>query len=494
MWIGDLEGIGPVYRQLYRAIRAAILDRRLRPGERLPSTRWIADDSGVSRNRVLLAYLQLIDEGYAVGRPGSGTFVAPELPDEGVAITSASRIARRQAAPRLSRFAARVMEGELDWSQESSPPLDFHYGRPSLDDFPHSIWRRLVARGARDLTLPDIDCAPAAAVGLSALREAIAGYLSRWRGVSASSDQIVVTNGSQQALNLVARLVLNPGDCAAIEDPHYVGARLAFLGAEADIVGIPVDGQGLDVTALIRSRRRPKLIYVTPSHQFPTGAVLPLARRLALLRYAERVGAYVIEDDYDSEYRYGSAPLESLHGLDRGGRVLYVGTFSKILFPALRVGYVVAPPKLAPVLERAKTISDFGNSLFEQRVLAEFIGAGHLDVHVRRSRRRHAARRRLLLEELTRVLGDRIEVLGADAGLHIVVVIGGLRSSVTARIVTEAKEHGVGVYGTQPYYLGESRGMHNAPRHGALSEDEIREGVKRLGAVIARHLPTQARK
>ncbi len=343
----------------------------------------------------------------------------------------------------------------------------------------------MIARQARRAQLSDLDYAPGASAGLPFLRSAIAGHLLRWRGVRVSAEQIIVTNGSQQALGLAARLLLDPGDPAAIENPHYLGARLALQGAGAEIVPIPVDTQGLDVAALEREPRRPRLIYVTPSHQFPMGAVLPLSRRLALLRFAQRVGAYVIEDDYDGEYRYTGMPLESLQDLDEAARVLYVGTFSKILFPALRIGYIVAPTPLAAAFVQAKTAADFGNAQFEQRVLADFINDGHLDVHVRRSRRRHAARRRVMLETLSETIGKRATVLGCGAGLHVVVILRGVRPTDVARIVALARERSIGVYTTQPYYLG--RRPRNAELllgHGALSEDEIREGVRRLAEVI----------
>jgi GntR family transcriptional regulator/MocR family aminotransferase len=487
MWLGTLDGPGPMYRRLYRAIRRAILDGRIRPGERLPSTRWVANDSGVARNRVILAYSQLLDEGYVVGRIGSGTYVVPELPSDFVAGSESAQRSTPPEPPRLSRFARRVQTQDLDWAPEDSPTYDFRYARPSLRDFPYSTWRRLLAQQVSTLEPRNLEYSygPGAAAGLPLLRSTIAEYLLRWRGVRALPEQIIVTHGSQQALGLTARLLLDVGEYAAIEDPHYPGARLALRAAGAELIPVAVDEQGLDVAMLEQKRDRPRLVYVTPSHQFPTGVVLPLARRLALLRFAERFSAYIVEDDYDGEYRYGGSPLESLHGLDTAGRVIYVGTFSKILFPALRIGYVVVPPALVPVFARAKLAADLGNAQLEQCVLAQFISEGHLDTHLRRSRRRHAVRRRALLEALSQILPDRIKILGSNAGLHVLIGLRGKRPAQVPEIIARAREHDVGVYSTELCY--DQRRPPCAELllgHGSLSEDEIREGVRRLGDVL----------
>ena len=385
---------------------------------------------------------------------------------------------------RLSRSARILVARGAGWTA-TSPMLryDFSCGRPSWRDFPHSVWARLIRRNARLVRAADLDYAPSA--GLPELRAAVAEHLTRWRGVACTADQVIVTNGSQQALGLVAGLLLDPGACVALEEPHYAGARQAFEAAHATILPIRVDAQGLDVDRLAASRRRPRVVYVTPAHQFPTGAVLPLARRLALLAWARRTGAYVVEDDYDSEYRYAGAPIESLHGLDRAGRVFYLGSFSKILSPALRLGYLVVPAPLVRAVTIYKTAADLGSASFGQRVLADFIAAGHLEVHLRRSRRRHAARRATLLAALAEHLGDGVEISGGAAGLHVMVVPHRSTSTEIASLVRRAAERGVGVYSTLPLHLERPRTAALLLGHGSLSEPEIRIGVARLAAVLS---------
>jgi GntR family transcriptional regulator/MocR family aminotransferase len=480
----ELDGVGAVYRQLYRALRADILRGRLRPGSRLPATRTLAAELGVSRNRVVLAFAQLLDEGYVVGRIGSGTYVASEIPDEPRDAPPRPRAVRSARTPlRLSRLAAKRAGAASGWAP-TAPALryDFRFGRPSFADFPRAVWRRLVARCARSAAARDLDYAPPA--GLAALREAIAEHLARWRDIECSPEQIVVVHGSQQALGLIAGLLLDPGDRVVLEEPHYPGARLAFAGVGAELVPIAVDEQGLDTTALRARRVHPRLLYLTPSHQFPTGATMPLARRLALLDYAARHAAFVVEDDYDSEYRYAGQPLETLYGLDRHGGVIYVGTLSKILSPALRLGYVVAPPGLERALTAAKSAADFGTSVLEQRVLTEFLRAGHLDVHIRRSRRRHGARRAALVAGVERHLGDRALLLAAHSGLHVAAVLRDLRPSEVPELVARARQREVGIYPLRPFYLGAPRRAEILLGHGSLSEAEIDEGIARLADAL----------
>ena len=485
MQLEPLDGRGPLYRQLYRALRGAILGGRARPGTRLPATRAVADETGVARNRVVLAYGQLVDEGYAVARVGSGTYVASELPGPERGVTSTRSAAAPSAPPRLSRAGRRLVARGASWTA-IKPGLryDFSCGRPSWRDFPHAVWARLVRRRARPARAADLDYAPSA--GLPELRAAIAEHLGRWRGLACSAEQVIVTNGSQQALVIVAGLLLDPGDTVALEEPHYAGARQAFEAARATLVPIRVDAQGLDVARLASGRRRPRVVYVTPAHQFPTGAVLPLARRLALLAWARRQDAYVIEDDYDSEYRYAGAPIETLHGLDRGGRVFHVGSFSKILSPALRLGYLVVPPAVVRPATIARTAADLGSAWLGQRVLADFIAAGHLEVHLRRSRRRHAARRAALLAAIAAHLGETVRVRGGAAGLHVMLEPRDATAGAVERLVRRAAAHGVGVYSTTALYLRRPRRSALLLGHGALSEGEIRTGIGRLAEVMTR--------
>lgn len=486
MQLDPLDGRGPLYRQVYRVLRQAILEGRLAAGVRLPSTRWLAAETGVARNRCVLAYGQLHDEGYVTGRVGSGTYVAAEVPStERARLGSPPAIgeSRRRRPPRLAPATRPLLARGAGWTA-TSPRLrwDFHVGRPVFRDFPRSVWARLVRRRAMLAAPAELDYAPSA--GLPDLRAAIAVHLTRWRGVACTPERVIVTNGSQQALGLVASFLVEPGGTVAIEDPHYAGARQAFEAARAAVVPVRVDAQGLDVARLADVRPAPRLAYVTPAHQFPTGAVLPLARRLALLAWAERHDAYVVEDDYDSEYRYAGTPIETLHGLDGGGRVFYVGSFSKILSPALRLGFLVVPPALERAFAIAKTAADLGSASFGQRVLADFITAGHLEAHLRRARRRHAVRRAALLAAVAEHIEERVEVRGGAAGLHVMLVFRDRLHADVPDIIARARHAGVGVYATRALYLGRPRRAELLLGHGALEGDEICAGITRLGTVL----------
>jgi GntR family transcriptional regulator/MocR family aminotransferase len=476
----SLDGDGPVHRQLYRALRRAILDGALPSGARLPSSRALTRDLGLSRTPVLLAYEQLLAEGYASGRRGSGTYVAGTLGGAPVQRTALPDVL---VPARLSRFGRRALESARAlpaWRlRDALLPYDFRYGRPAYGDFPHETWRRVLARCARRVSARALDYGPPE--GLLALREAIADYASRARAVRCTADDVIVVNGSQQALDLAARVLADPGDPVVLEEPHYAGARRVFEALGVRLRSVPVDADGLRVERLPRAAR---VAYVTPSHQFPTGAVLPVPRRLALLGWAERVGAYIVEDDYDSEYRYAARPVESLQGLDRGGRVLYVGTFSKVLFPSLRLGYLVVPPPLRRAFRAAKGLADTGSPTLEQAALAAFIRDGHFARHVSRSRARSAARRAALLEAVRAHLGDRADVRGADAGLHVLLWLREVGPDRVPAIVRDAEAAGVGVYPVTPHCLVPPRDAGLVLGYAALTEDAIREGIRRLAQVI----------
>jgi GntR family transcriptional regulator/MocR family aminotransferase len=485
-----LDGSGSLYQQLYQSLRSAILAGQCTPGTRLPATRVLARELGVSRNTVLLAYDQLLAEGYAVGQAGSGTYVAAALPDT---MLATAHTARQMVSfppltmPRLSAYGRHVAEN----SPLPPPPLkshaypvryDFRYGLPAVEEFPHDIWRRLLARRARGASLRSLRYGPPE--GYAPLRETIADYLRRARAVVCEPEQIVVVNGSQQALDLTTRVLLDAGDSVVIEEPHYQGARQVFLAAGARLYTAPVDAEGLDVTALPPAAAHTRLAYVTPSHQFPTGAIMSLARRLALLAWAERTDTYVLEDDYDSEYRYEGRPVEAVQGLDRSSRVIYVGTFSKVLFPALRLGYLVLPSALVQPFLAAKWLTDRHTSTLEQEMLTDFIREGHFERHLRRSRTYNAARRAALLDALATYLGDRVEVSGANAGMHLLVWLHGVMPERVEMLIEDAARAGVGFYSVAPYYL------HPPPRAGlllgyaAMTEDEIRAGIQRLATIL----------
>jgi len=463
-----------------------VLDGAFASGARLPATRVLAGDLGVSRNIVLLAYRQLVHEGYAGGRIGSGTYVAPELPD--MILKAPSQPARTRAVtPRLSTFAKRLASPPLETWQPGGPRYDFRYGLPVAGGFPFALWRKLVTAQARLMSPTSLRYeAPG---GYAPLREALAEYLRTHRGLRCRPDQIVVTNGSQQALDLVSRVLINPRDRVAIEEPHYPGARDVFRAAGARLVAVPLDGEGLAVDTLARGPRSARLAFVTPSHQFPTGTVMSLSRRLALLSWAAKAGAYVVEDDYESEYRYTHRPVEAIQGLDRHGRVVYLGTLSRMLFPALRLGYLVLPELLVPAFRAAKWYADRHTPTFLQEVLARFIGDGHFERHVRRARAMVARRCDTLLEALRGHFGNGVSWSGSDPGLHLLIWLHGLRPGKPLdALIARAARVGVGIYPASGCFLTPPKRAALLLGYAGLDESEIREGIERLARVAG--LPT----
>jgi GntR family transcriptional regulator/MocR family aminotransferase len=465
----------PLFRQVYAGLRRAILAGAFRAGDRLPSTRGLAQQLGVSRTVVVLAYDHLLAEGFAVGRGGSGTYVPNGLsaPRKGGSAKSAQ--------VRLSRFGsvAAATGSTADFPGTRATPLryDFAYGRSDVECFPFELWRRILNRRARKIRIRELDYGPTA--GSAALRDAICAHLRRSRAVACEPSQVIVVNGSQQALDLIARVLIDPGDGVAIEEPGYQGTREVLRAAGARLHAIRVDRDGLDPASLPDSAR---MAVVTPSHQFPTGAILPLARRQTLLRWAQRHNAVIVEDDYDGEFRYDGKSLESLQGLDTEGRVIYVGTFSRTIFSALRIGYLVVPMSLLPAFTAAKWLGDRHTATLEQETLAEFISTGLYERHLRRIRRRNAASRQALLEALHEHVGDRGEVTGDGAGAHVVLWPDKRISEEAA--IAAAASRGVGIYGVERYFLRRASRpglILGYPRMGAA---DIREGVRRLAKIL----------
>lgn len=466
---------GPLFAQVYKGLRGAILAGAFRSGEKLPSTRDVAEQLGISRTVVLLAYDQLLAEGFAVGRRGSGTYVASGVGG------SRTRRAENAVKLRVSRFgaAAAVAWSGVDFPRRRKPalPYDFAYGRSDLETFPFEVWRRILMRCVRRAPAAEFDYGPAA--GNAGLREAICAHLRRSRAVACDPSQIIVVNGSQQALDLIARVLIEPGDRVAIEDPSYQGTREVLRAAAAHLLPVEVDRDGLNPGRLPQKAR---LAFVTPSHQFPTGAILPLARRLALLEWARRYNAVVVEDDYDGEFRYEGQPLESLQGLDREGRVIYIGTFSRTIFSALRIGYLVAPIALVPAFTAAKWLCDRHTVALEQHALAEFIWGGMYERYLRRVRRRNSVRRQALLESIRKWLDKRVELTGDGAGAHIVLWL--RRDIIEQAAIAAAAVRGVGVYGISPYFLRKPSRPGLLLGYSRMRESEIREGIRRLSEVL----------
>jgi GntR family transcriptional regulator/MocR family aminotransferase len=475
----------PLYKQLYSRLRAVILAGQVPRGARLPSTRTLATELGVSRTTTALAYEQLVLEGYLESRVGRGTIVSRQLP-EGLIDSPYSRHGRvhteeqptpPQPVPRVSVLDTVPQLERI----EGSGSRPFVAGQPALDLFPYALWSRLLARRARQSLREHAGYQPPA--GYARLREAIATHIGITRGVRCTSEQVIITSGAQGALDLVSRTLLAPGDMAWIEDPGYFGARGALLAGEARLVPVPVDGEGLVVAAGRARAPTARLAFVTPSHQFPTGVSMSLSRRLALLDWANEADAWVVEDDYDSEYRYGGRPLEALQGLDHAGRVLYVGTFSKVLFPALRLGYLVAPTPLLATLLQTRRFLDLHPPILEQMALADFLREGHYASHLRRTRHQIQRRRDCLHQELRLHLGGLLDVSLPEAGLELVGWLP--RDKDDQRAVALAAAAGITV-------VAISRQSLEPPSRGGLlmgfagiDEEAIQHGVKTLADALA---------
>jgi len=423
----DQHAPQPLYKQLYERLRDEILVGQLQAGVRLPSTRALASELGVSRNTTALAYEQLLLEGYIESRVGDGTRVAPLQPEQRFPIRGSAKKSRpldaASARPAiLSRRGQLLVETpDLDTftdAHNDAATSVFRVGKPDAALFPYEIWSRLVARRARQ-SLQAVALYQNAQ-GYTPLREAIAAHIGITRGVHCIPEQIIITAGAQGALDLVARVLLDPNNPAWVEDPGYAGARGALLAAGARPIPVPVDTEGIEVEAGRRLCREARLAVVTPSHQFPTGVTMSLRRRLTLLQWAGEADAWIVEDDYDSEYRFSGRPLEALQGLDGTGRVIYIGTFSKVLFPSLRLGYLVVPSALLSGFLATRRLIDVHPPLLEQMALADFIAEGHFVRHLRKTRVRYRERRDALVDALTRELGDVLDVAAPEAGMHLV--------------------------------------------------------------------------
>jgi len=483
----DPTSTTPLYHQLYESLRQAILDHRLPGGTRLPSTRLLATELGVSRNTVLNAFDQLWSEGYLEARHGSGTFVARALPDDLLTLSPGAAQGPTLMGQRanVSRYGARLlsavgrMPGPLV-PQVRGKPRPFRQGVPALDAFPHALWGRLLARCWRRSSYELLNYDDSQ----QALREAIAAYLGPGRGVRCTAEQVIVVAGSQQGLDLVARVLLDPGDAAWIEDPCYPGVYGALLGAGASVVPVPVDGEGLDVAAGVARCAEARLAFVTPSHQFPLGVTMSLRRRLELLAWAGRADAWIIEDDYDSEYRYTGRPLAALQGLDRENRVIYLGTFSKVMFPALRLAYLVVPAGLVEPFYAARLFAAQHPPLLEQAALAEFIAGGHFARHVRRMRALYAGRQAALVAAARRQLAGLLDAPPAEAGMHL---LGWLPEGMDDRVASQrAAVQGVDAFPLSTYCLEATRRGALLLGYAAVNEQEIEEGVSRLARALER--------
>lgn len=469
----ELDGRGSRQAQLTRALKEAILGGRLRSGDRLPATRALASDLGLSRNTVLASYEELAAEGFLLGKVGSGSYVAP----------IDTHPPARPATPAVARLSAYAQRA-LGTVQRANPganhqdlPYNLQYGQPMTNPALTTAWRRELARAAA-YTLPKYP----ESQGRLDLRTAVCDYLARRRGVQADPDDVLIVSGTQEAVSLSAQVLLDAGDRVVLEDPHYTALWRIFTAHGAHIDRVPVDDDGIDCDQL--PAQPPRLVCVTPSHQFPLGSVLSLPRRLALLRYAQANDAWILEDDYDGEFRYGGAPLAALRSLDAHDRTLYIGTFSKTLFPALRMGYMVLPKALREPFRIAKQIATFGCPAIEQRALAQFIEGRGFDRHLRRAAQTLRARRAALMQGLRQHAGDAIEVRDSQAGMHLVAWLRDFDEPRLQRLIAAARSRGVGLHTINQCYLHPPARMGLLIGYAGLAPKEISAAMVRFGAAL----------
>lgn len=465
----DRSADTPLHQQVYDAFRRAILTGMLRAGQRVPSTRLLAKDLGISRLPVLTAYEQLIHEGYFETRVGAGTYVCAAPPE-----------ARMHPHPRPARAATRASNARVPLGRDEGGIRPFRTSLPAVDEFPQLAWSRLIHRHAQRMTPTDLAYGDPA--GMGPLRAAIASHVRTARAVHCEPEQILITSGSQAGLRLSAAVALGRGDRIAMEEPGYPGAHAAFRAAGADIVPIPVDDEGIDVSALSSARQRIRAVYVTPSHQYPLGMSMSAARRRALLDWASRHDAYILEDDYDSEYRYVSRPLGALQGMDTGNRVIYIGTFSKVLYPSLRVGYLVVPPALWERFLDARDAFDICSPTLYQLALSDLLNDGSFAKHLRRMRGIYQRRRDALLEGLERHCAGRLTVANADAGLHVTTFL--TEAGDDRALIRRMRERGLTAAPLSECYSGEECRQGLLLGFGGFDEAALLTATRQLADVM----------
>jgi len=471
----------PLHRQIYDAFRAIIVARTLSSGQPIPSTRALAAELGISRIPVLNAYAQLLAEGYFEARVGAGTFVSSSLP---VAPTSppdssVSSHKTTSGSRRMARASLALPPYRRDpWLRHYGP---FSVSQPALDAFPLKVWANLVARHGRNPLARALEYG--SPMGLMQLREVIAVYLRTSRAVRCEPGQIMIVSGSQQALDISARVLLNPGDSVWVEEPGYWLARHVLTAAGCRMIPVPVDAEGLDVAAGIQRCRGARAALVAPSHQFPLGVTMSASRRLQMLHWARQSGSWIIEDDYDSEYRYETKPIASLQGLDDSSRVIYVGTFSKVLFPSLRVGYLVIPPDLVDRFLSMRNAMDVGPPHLSQAILADFIAEGNFARHIRKMRALYRERRSVLVDSLQRECGSLLRVVGNMAGMYLAVTLPNGRND--REIALSAAEQSLWLWPLSPTYLAKPSKSGFILGFGSTTAAEIPAAMRHLHKLIS---------
>jgi len=470
----------PLWHWLYSQLRGVILNGRLKPGTRMPSSRNLARQYNLSRGTVVAAFEHLQSEGYVETQVGAGSFVASNFPHDGIPDVVHVQTANPPSRARLAKRGRAMVERTFVMPASHSLGRAFRPHEPAIDLFPVQLWNRVSSRVLRHA--PRTLYGLGDAMGYRPLRRAIAEYLGTARGMNCTADQILITSGAQQALDLIVRLLLDPGDAAWVEDPGYPGMVSVLRAGGAKVVPVPVDRNGIQVTVGVRRARKSKLAYVTPANQFPLGYGMSIERRLALLQWAQEEGAWIVEDDYDSEYRYSGRPVAALQGLDRNGSVIYVGTFTKMLFPALRLGFLALPPRLVDAFSATKSFVDRHAPTLDQAILAEFISEGHFGHHVRRMRQIYAERVGILVEASRRKLGGLLDVVPAEAGMRTVGWLQSDRDDV--HVAESAVAQGLEITALSRFAI-----KHRPPNglmlgFAACNEAEIWRGVDVLAGVL----------
>jgi GntR family transcriptional regulator / MocR family aminotransferase len=480
----------PLQRQIYDQLRSAILSGTFSPGARVPSTRDLAADLGVSRNTVAGAFDQLLAEGYLEGKVGSGTFVAAALPEDLLRVKPEAPLplAPSRAPVQAVHASRRGQElAAIPLSPSRLAPLEprpFRPGIPALDQFPRTLWARMAARLARDA--PSAMLSYGDPAGYRPLRQAVAEYLRVARAVRCTADQVIVTDGTQQAFDLAARVLVDRGDTAWVEDPGYLGSRAALRAGGIDCMPVPIDAEGISLRVGMSRAPQARLVFVTPSHEYPLGVIMSLSRRMALLEWARKQNAWIVEDDYDSEFRYRGRPLASLQGLDEAGRVIYAGSFSKTLFPGLRLGYLVAPEKLVDTFVHARALANNSSAGLEQFLAAEFLSEGHFGRHVRKMRALYSERQQTLVAAVERELAGALEVHASDAGQHLVAWLPA--GSNDAAISERAAAAGIIAPPLSAYSIEARLRPALLLGYAAYNPRQIRDGVRKLAAVLQKAL------
>jgi len=481
----------PLYQQLYQGLRHEITDGRIAPGSRLPSTRTLAEHLDVSRNTVTKAFDLLRTEGYLSRRVGSGSYVSETLPEQHTRVTTPESdlndlhvTAPGTRSLSLSDRYRRVENTPLSGLDDLTERKPFRPGVPALDAFPLETWSTLVSR--RWKSLPETELVHAEPAGYGPLREAVATYVRDARGGRCDASQVLIVNGVQQAFTLAARVLLNPDDVVCVEDPGFPQMAAAFEAVGASVRRVPLDDQGM-TRPQSEGNTPPQMVGVTPSHQFPLGITMSLSRRIELLEWANRTDTWILEDDYNSEFRYSGEPFPALQGLDNAGRVLYAGTFSKMMFPSLRLGYLVVPPDLVEPFTKMRTLSDRGSSRVNQMAMTDFITEGHFRQHIRRMRTLYANRQAVFVDAMDRIPKDVIDVVPGDAGLH---VIGWLPPGVDDQAVSDhLARHDVVA---PPLSFYSTRGLDRGGLllgYAGFPEDELRQGVREVAHALSTFQP-----